>query len=409
MKKRRIFTAALRASLVALLAVALSACFSPWAGGEGTITLVFAPTAVPVTPVATAFAPFDEPEPDMRHVVTLQGPGGTITHEFTGPGPERIAVLFGTWTVSVRAYFAFPPDFDSLIGSFPPYTPPLRAISREAAVVEVIAGETAIANITMTHAAEVGTYAQLNGVLGFASARGMEKVIILAQSFIVGNADSEYPLRIQDNITLVSDTDVTITVGDGVDMDSIFSVEGGGALTLGRPGMAGTITLNGAELNDGIITVADGGTLVMEDGSRLTGNAVTTDYTGGGVRIASGGATFNMTGGRIEDNNATGNGGGVHVTNGGTFNMFGGSIAGNSATTDGGGVFVSDGATFTMHGGTISGSNSTNQNTAEDEGCAIYVGEHATAQYDGALLEQFGPDIQTSDYALPKDFRNGVD
>ena len=65
----------------------------------------------------------------------------------------------------------------------------------------------------------------------------------------------------------------------------------------------------------------------------LVGN----DNGGSVVTVAEGGA-FDMYGGSITENTATGNGGGVYL-NGGTFNMHDGAISGNTAE-NGGGVYV---------------------------------------------------------------------
>ncbi|MCL2381818.1 MAG: hypothetical protein FWC64_09560 [Treponema sp.] len=358
----RAFAATLLAITVSLLA---SACFSPWSGGgEGSVTLAFAPPA----PSGRAFTPLNEPEPARRHVVTLQGPRGTITHEFTGPGPERIAVLSGTWTVSVRAYGWFPSEgFDHVNNSFQPTTP-LRAISLDAAVVEVVVGETTTASITMTHAAEVSTYEQLNGVLNYASDnRGMEKVIILAQSFEI---TEDLSVGEEVGITLVSDAPVTITAANSV-ADSMFSVGADGTLRLGTPGMAGSITLDGAG-QARIIEVA-GGTLEMHGGVTLTGG--NTNNNGGGVFVDESGE-FIMHGGAISESTAN-SGGGVFV-DGGEFTMHGGAISDNTATS-GGGVFV-DGGEFTMHGGAIS------DNTANFSGGVSVLGATSTfTMYGGTI------------------------
>jgi uncharacterized repeat protein (TIGR02543 family) len=122
----------------------------------------------------------------------------------------------------------------------------------------------------------------------------------------------------------------------------LFTVGSGVTLTLGN-----NVTLQGRSDNtDSLVSVSSGGTLVMESGSKITGN--TTSYYGGGVS--------------------------VHIS--GTFTMSGGEISGNTSTL-GGGVYVS--GTFTKQwGGIIYGSNasSTLKNTAtrsESDSHAVYV------------------------------------
>ncbi|HJG31257.1 MAG TPA: S-layer homology domain-containing protein [Collinsella ihuae] len=81
------------------------------------------------------------------------------------------------------------------------------------------------------------------------------------------------------------------------------------------------------------------GTISGKTGLTYTEDGKTYVYAGGvGVY-----GTFNMFGGQISGNTATGDegyGGGVYVFGGAAFNMFGGEISGNAASTNGGGVAV---------------------------------------------------------------------
>lgn len=106
------------------------------------------------------------------------------------------------------------------------------------------------------------------------------------------------------------------------------------------------------------IIVTEGSTLNLYDsGSSATGDDVRVGTISGktGLSYTEDGKTyvyaggvgvygiFNMYGGQISGNTATGDegyGGGVYVFGGGKFNMYGGEISGNSATTFGGGVAV---------------------------------------------------------------------
>ena len=118
--------------------------------------------------------------------------------------------------------------------------------------------------------------------------------------------------------------------------------------------------------NNNLVRVYDGGTFVMNEGSRITGNTNTTTSSapaGGGVRVNSGGV-FVLDGGRISSNTVTasgwtgagweGLGAGVRVMNGGRFEMLAGAIYDNEAAAAGG-VYVTTGATFNISGGTIYG------------------------------------------------------
>jgi uncharacterized repeat protein (TIGR02543 family) len=172
---------------------------------------------------------------------------------------------------------------------------------------------------------------------------------------------------------------------------ALFTIESGVTFTLGN-----NVSLYGLDNNTtSLVVVNNGGTLVMNDGSKISGNtasayAYSTYYSppyyvyyyhysyGGGVYVDSGG-TFTMNGGAISGNTASpyaanshpsasayyyyySNGGGVHVY-GGTFTMNGGTISGNSASSNGygGGVYMSSG-TFTMNGGAINNNTTTGGN-----------------------------------------------
>ena len=120
--------------------------------------------------------------------------------------------------------------------------------------------------------------------------------------------------------------------------------------------LGNNITLQGHNGNKGSMVFVDGGTLRMNNGSTITGNAGghifwTNNSGGGGVTIFTG--MFEMNGGTISGNTATWAGGGVFVGTGSNFYMNGGTISGNRAPC--GGVVVLSGGNFTMDGGIITG------------------------------------------------------
>jgi len=116
------------------------------------------------------------------------------------------------------------------------------------------------------------------------------------------------------------------------------------------------ITLNGRSGNTAsLVTINQGGAMVMNTGSKIAGNSAASSssggsYGGGGVYAAG---TFTMNGGEISGNTSSYYGGGVYVK--GTFTMNDGKISGNSLSSNGsgGGVCVLEGA-FYMKGGEIS-------------------------------------------------------
>ena len=193
----------------------------------------------------------------------------------------------------------------------------------------------------------------------------------------IGNALEKLRDVPKGNVILQSDISLTgeVTVGSGISVTvttdgsgrtvtngagRVFNITSGGSLTLGE-----NITLTGTNAtgNGGAVYV-DGGTFIMEAGSKITGSSA---QNGGGVYIDSGTFTMSDTA-TIQDNTATTHGGGVHIFSGGTFTMNGGTIGGTAQNTAeyGGGVFVS-GGTFNMNDGTISG------NTVTKSGGGVFV------------------------------------
>ncbi|MDR1215699.1 MAG: hypothetical protein LBK25_03350, partial [Treponema sp.] len=177
----------------------------------------------------------------------------------------------------------------------------------------------------------------------------------------------------------------------------LFTVGNGVTLTLGN-----NVSLQGRSNNTtSLVVVNGGGTLVMENGSKISGNKNTADNSGDSGVFVYG--TFTMNGGEISGNSAQ-FGGGVYVSSSGTFTQNAGTISGNS-TQFGGGVYVSSSGTFTQNAGTISGNSAKygggvyvdkstftqsggeiSGNTASDHGGGVYVSSSGTfTQNEGTI------------------------
>jgi len=129
---------------------------------------------------------------------------------------------------------------------------------------------------------------------------------------------------------------------------------GGGVFTTGPTTVTsmsgGMIQGNTASMNGGGLGVQGASTFTMTGGTIYDNNA--TD--GGGVNIVGNNSDFILQGGVITSNQATLLGGGIHVMGLGRFTMSSGEITGNDAGNSGGGVNVQGGGTlFTMDGGEI--------------------------------------------------------
>ena len=136
---------------------------------------------------------------------------------------------------------------------------------------------------------------------------------------------------------------------------------------------AGTYYLGSDISPEYTIKIENNVTLCLNGHKITAADGMDAIYMTGGVYVYSGSGTFNMYGGSITGNRATGDGGGVYKSgSNSSFNMYGGSITGNTANSYGGGVYV-DGGGFTMSGGTIGGTKTGETNTATYGGGGVYA------------------------------------
>jgi hypothetical protein len=151
-------------------------------------------------------------------------------------------------------------------------------------------------------------------------------------------------------ITLRAASPVEISLSSN---GSLFSLRGQSDTAKVKLVLDQNITLKGKSGNNAALVNLEYADLVMNAGSKITGN-IRSGGSGGGVYANS--VTFTMNGGKISGNTAisgNGSGGGVYFYSG-TFTMNGGEISGNTAGNYGGGIwFSSSSSSFTMKGGKI--------------------------------------------------------
>jgi len=333
------------ALFAALCITTLTACFSPWSdSGEGTITVSLGTTGrVAVNP-----GEIDQ----MTHIITLTGSGGERIVSTLSPGRRTatIAVPPGTWNVGARAVGPRP-DMYSNSNVFTSATM-VRAFGSTVDPIEVIAGRNQPAIIRMTGAIGVYNRYQLNEAISRIGAyAGNAKIILIKEDMEVSTI-----YGIMGHIVFASDREVRITRASGGGSFEVL----GGTLTLGRPGMTGSITIGGGDgnANTAIIRVSDGAGLVMNQGVTLTGNRGNNEVRGGAVHVGGMGS-FTMNGGIISNNSAR-YGGGVYVALNGMFTMNGGVIYGmdhplglRNMATVGASLFVASGGLARYGGGNI--------------------------------------------------------
>jgi hypothetical protein len=228
--------------------------------------------------------------------------------------------------------------------------------------------------------------ATLTGISGILSS-GMHYQVTLSGAQTLAPRDLNWLDSLPDttiSITLKAASSVNITL-DGT--GSMLKIGRGITLTLGS-----NITLTGSGSNTApLVEVDAGGVLVMESGSKITGNGNGSGATGGAVYLkgsAGSPARLEMKAGSAITANSAAKGGAVYVDQYGALTLSGGTIGGSSAGNGaasalGGGVYlkgVSGGAaSFSMTAGSILG------NTA-DKGGGVYVDEYGTFTFSGGAI-----------------------
>ena len=261
--------------------IIFSACSSPSCGDTATISISFNNDSA----TDKAAVNIDQ----LRHVITLTGPTGTQTLSITGSGTAKASVVAGTWQIEVEAF----------LGS--------DLYAEGSTTANVKAGRntnvTVFMNVVWTPPGggggggggrttrdpwdfAVSGWEELYGkVLEINAAGGGTKVILLTQDLFVdittpapnGWILIDVPAT---DITLMANSPITIkrappAAGAGPGggyVDQFFKVTNG-KLTLGYPGMSGTLSLVGDTGGyTEIIEVSYGGALVMNEGVKLSGN-----------------------------------------------------------------------------------------------------------------------------------------
>ena len=237
-------------------------------------------------------------------------------------------------------------------------------------------------------------------------------------------------------------TDITIRLRGGNTMRTITLSNQGVLFTIGSGVtliLDNNITLQGRNTNNNYLIIIDsGGSLIMNTGSKITGNTRSVDVNAnvnasGGVLVNG---IFTMNGGEVSgitttvtsastssSNTLTVHGSGINVNNG-IFTMNDGSITGNNSiniSTNnnssstfhayGGGVFVASNGTFIMDGGEISNNvtslstNSNNTTNSRSRGGGVFINGGTFTMNDGIIYGNSAIDTTTS---TSRSFGGGV-
>ena len=350
-------------SAVVFSIFSFTACFSPWADGEGTLTFNFGENAG-----ARNIISGDEYNDFSHKVILRNSENQTVLEQDFHGSRGTVSVPAGTYKVTIKGYGKGNGEND--LGAV------MRSYGTNEGTVQIKSGQSLPVKVAMFSAAEVESWSDLQGVV--MGAGQFPKIELLV--FIKKDLRPDYTIfNRNSNITLIAEHHVIIdaSYSNGA-LFNLYSDSNQNTLTLGAEGMTGTITIFGNKAAELPLIDVQNGTLVLNDRVYIK-NHITTNSLGGAVSVNGG--NFNMNGGEISGNSA-GLGGGVGLYLG-TFNMSGGIISGNSANNisnssggdsgygdsdtgygdgnsgssgdsgDGGGVYVRN-AVFIMTGGTIS-------------------------------------------------------
>jgi len=221
----------LKLSGIIVVMAMFGACFSPWAGDPGYITISFGEyipeeQADAVRSAAARRAVTPEEIPNLTHIITLYGNGAEVTERLIGAGTISISVLPGNWNIRIRAE-----------------SPEQRLRALGFGEVRVVGRRQTSVEINMISATEVTNHAQLAAAIGSARTDGLEKIIVVTEDIV---AASQLTIATDRQIILASNSNVVIRRGAGFPPGTdIFVKQGYGTLTVGRAGFTGGVYVQG--------------------------------------------------------------------------------------------------------------------------------------------------------------------
>jgi len=212
--------------------------------------------------------------------------------------------------------------------------------------------------------------------------------LTLGNNITLGGRDAEQPSSGIASLIFVTNGTLVMNEGSKITWHTNTGTDGGGGVKVN----GGTFIMNGGIISNNTSTYGGGvyvgsGNFTMNGGTIGNNRAVPhVQYGGGGGGgVGVGGGTFTLSGSGTISGNKADYAAGVYVS--GTFNMNGGTISGNEAASSaGGGVYVNSSGTFGISDGIVHGTNENDtslRNTAI-QGAALYVSTtdgDGTAQY----------------------------
>ena len=195
-----------------------------------------------------------------------------------------------------------------------------------------------------------------------------------------------------------------INISDSVKINKNTASRWGGAICLRKDGNnKSTINMTGGEISGnrasegGAVEVLDANCTFNLSGGKITNNNSTGN--GGAVYLNQEPSVLNMTGGEISGNTATGNGGGVYIKRTGSVcNLSEGTISGNQAGGNGGGIYQNNGKLK------LSGTPVVTGNTVSGKANNVYLPSGKTLTISGAMSSGASVGVTTANTNYPVEF-----
>ena len=350
--------------LVLLTVFALSGCFSHWKGDETRIIL-FLSGGSPALSRSADYPPDDNILNQLEHTVKLTNGMQEITLNAKGGAYIDAVVPAGLWNIWVDTYL------ENII------------YASGFAEADIQPGKENIVRVTMYQAYPTDgppdyqelTYGLQNSLnwISLNAKDGGKYVIIVNRNETIYSQSLSY-----NNATITLRGDDTERFINLNGYGSMFCVYQGVTLILDN-----NITLIGRDDNYCALVEVDGGSLIMNDGAKITKNR-NSDY-GGGVHIING--KFTMNGGTISGNTAD-YGGGVYAGYNVFFKKTGGTIFGYTNDNDGNVVMDINGDVLSDRGHAVYIDNynvdkNYKENTAGPSDDLLYDGTVEPPKWDG--------------------------
>ena len=323
----------------------LCACFSPFKGDQGAITINFGSSGmagyVTLPAGETARAGAWPPESygileQIEHRVRLTGNGSPISHTARGETTITIFARPGNYDISIEAYYG------GLL-----YATGISSVNVKANQDNPVPIKMEQSDNTFFMVANATDWDLACGIIaGNGNNKSYLINIIDDVPGIVGLVPTGYSFGFAEDISVAIRGDYTLSLSS-TGTGSLLKIRNGQSVSIHNTKLQGR---GSGIINNVPLVSVENGSLSMSGTASVSGNySNSTINLGGGVYVVN--SSFSMSGNAsVHDNEADSGGGGVHVDNG-SFNMSDNASVHDNEANLGGGVHVLD-SNFSMSGNT---------------------------------------------------------